>query len=359
LAGAARADEGVYPQLLRSTAWVVTPNGTASGVLVDRDKKLLATNFHVVGLHPEVRVVFPNYRGGEVLAEKKHYLENLTRLVVKGKVVARDPRRDLALVQLQEVPRGVEAVKLADKSPRPGQQVHSIGNPGASDALWQYSSGTVRQVYDKCFRMDNSFLIDARVVETQSPINPGDSGGPVVDDQGRLVALVSATQQSAQLVSLCIDVRELRSLLKGENKTIDPRVRGWLNEVGLKHSVDDLGVYRVNFRLPDGSTHVVFVDSEAVPVGERRLRRVWAVAQMTDKGLPADVANRLLRDNGRFPLAAWELRKLGDKQCVIFCARITDNIRPEYLQATMQGVLGVAYQMRKELSKATLEGPTS
>ena len=56
-----------------------------------------------------------------------------------------------------------------------------MGNPGASDAYWVYTSGAISQVYQKTIRY-NTQTVQARVLETQSPINPGDSGGPVVND---------------------------------------------------------------------------------------------------------------------------------------------------------------------------------
>src|SRR5262245_3256584 len=94
----ASAGDNVYPNLVRSTAWVVTPAGTGTAVVVDREQRILATNFHVVGLHSEVRVVFPDRVNTGIVAERKHYVGNLDRLAVKGAVIRRDPRRDLALV---------------------------------------------------------------------------------------------------------------------------------------------------------------------------------------------------------------------------------------------------------------------
>jgi len=140
---------------------------------------------------------------------------------IPAKVVARDPKRDLAVLQLEgPAPTEARAVKLAKDSPSPGQHVHSIGNPGASGALWVYTEGSVRQVYhNKIHSMDRdsgkAFDIDARIVETQSPVNAGDSGGPVVNDRGELVAVVHGHLSDAQArsVSIFIDVSEVRDLL--------------------------------------------------------------------------------------------------------------------------------------------------
>src|SRR5262245_27326867 len=90
LAGASLAEQNVYPQLVRSTAWVITPFGSGTGILVDREQRLVATNFHVVGLARDVKALFPDRQGGNVVAERKHYAENLDRLAIKGTVVRRD-----------------------------------------------------------------------------------------------------------------------------------------------------------------------------------------------------------------------------------------------------------------------------
>jgi S1-C subfamily serine protease len=221
------ADDGadkIYKRTLRSTVWVVVPLGgnkaaTGTGSLVDVKHRLILTNYHVVGDHDEATVFFPiiekNGKTEEILAERSMYMKKGAR--IKGKVVARSPKADLALIQIERVPDGALPLYIARESPSPGQRLHSIGNPGASDALWVYTQGTVRQVYHKTFRIrgDDGFEIDAKIVETQSPVNQGDSGGPVVNDRGELVAVTQGHLSDAQarLVSIFIDVSEIRKLL--------------------------------------------------------------------------------------------------------------------------------------------------
>jgi hypothetical protein len=53
-----------------------------------------------------------------------------------------------------------------------------------------------------------------RLVETQSPVNPGDSGGPVVDDELQLVGVTDSYTAGERLVSQSIDVSEVRDFLK-------------------------------------------------------------------------------------------------------------------------------------------------
>lgn len=221
----------VYERTLKSTTWVISVSEddrvvSGSGSLIDATRKLILTNYHVVGDREETYVLFPVYQKGNVVAERSFYL-NLIKAkqgISPAKVLVRDSKRDLALIQLPRevaLPPGAQALKLAHDSVKPGQRIHSIGNPGTSGALWVYTPGEVRQVYRKQFKtMDrpdgSGFNIDARVVETSSAVNRGDSGGPVVNDRGELVAVTQGHQSDTQarLVSYFIDVSEVKELLQ-------------------------------------------------------------------------------------------------------------------------------------------------
>jgi hypothetical protein len=209
--------EKIYQRVLRSTVWVIAGTTTGTGSLVDQTRRLVVTNHHVVGDKPTVEVLFPALKAGRVIAERDYYVKNAQR--IRAKVVVRDPRRDLALIQLDSLPGDAIALSPARESAAPGQRVHSIGNPSVSGALWVYTSGSVRQVYQRTFKLKDGREINARVVETQSPINSGDSGGPVVNDSAELVAVVQSYEgNDARLVSTFIDVMEVRAVLAGELK---------------------------------------------------------------------------------------------------------------------------------------------
>src|SRR5882762_3736971 len=64
-----------------------------------------------------------------------------------------DIPRDLALIQLDSIPEDVLELKISSEGATPGDTVHSVGNPGVSGALWVYTSGSVRSVYKKKWKM--------------------------------------------------------------------------------------------------------------------------------------------------------------------------------------------------------------
>jgi S1-C subfamily serine protease len=214
--------EKIYQRVLKSTVWVVSPIGdrmiaTGTGSVVDHPRRIVLTNYHVVGKNDQVTVIFPVFQKGKVIPERDFYMKlYVSGAGLKGKVIAKDRKRDLALIQLEVLPEGIHALRLAADSVSPGQEVHSVGNPGSSGALWVYTAGKVRQVYHKEWKagMRGEVLdCDARVVETQSPTNPGDSGGPLVNNRGELVAVTQGGARDASLLSLFIDVSEVKALL--------------------------------------------------------------------------------------------------------------------------------------------------
>jgi tetratricopeptide (TPR) repeat protein len=226
--------EDLYGRTLRCTALVLTRTGSGSGWIIDLDQRLLVTNEHVVTTQEQVEVVFPLYgQDGKPLAEWAHYARHGRS--VRAEVIDVDGRRDLALVRLLEPPPdGVTALKLAAREPRPSERVHSVGNPSASGALWLYSTGTVRQVYHKEWRFADGQLRAARVVETQSPINPGDSGGPVVNDAGELVAVVSGRTTDAALMSYAIATAEVRAFVAEARPLVEPQTADAFQRRGMR-----------------------------------------------------------------------------------------------------------------------------
>jgi len=216
------AGASAYKIVLRSTVWVHSDRGggklaTGSGSLVDRGRRLVLTNYHVVGDVKRATVFFPDYGSDrKAISERRHYSRG-GRLAIPGEVIEVDKQGDLALIRIDRVPAGVPALKLAATSPDPGQTVHSIGNPGKSGALWVYTPGKVRQVYSKKWRakLDERTIhtFQAKVIETDSPTNPGDSGGPLVDDRGELVGVTQGGAIDAESLSIFVDLSEVKRII--------------------------------------------------------------------------------------------------------------------------------------------------
>lgn len=225
-AHAAEKADSIYRKTVRSTAQVVCSGGTGTGWVADSKKKWLITAGHVVGRETQVSVIFPAYRDGRVIGERAFYDKERSR--VPGRVLRTDPDRDLALVELESMPDGIQQLKLAGESPEPGEDVHAVGCPGNSSAMWVYSHGRVRQTATISLG-DGEPGEGPRVIETQIPLNPGDSGGPLVNDAGEVVGVNHALRRDAQLVTLSIEAGEVREFLAGKESSrreeIDTRLK--------------------------------------------------------------------------------------------------------------------------------------
>ncbi len=336
------ADVETYRSTLRSTTWVLAKaNGETSsgaGVLVDAERKLIVTNAHVVGDARAAVVFFPDLRDGHPIVERNHYLQGVKTLGVRGTVVAIDRKRDLALVQLDRIPEGMTAIPLAADSVGPGEEVQSIGNPGTTDALWVFTSGTVRSVYPKTFTTgagEHKFL----VVETQVPVNSGDSGGPLVNQKGELVAITQAISPKARLVSYSVDVSEVKAFLAGPWKSSPLPVTEILTKADLTWKPIENGPIEVTVERPDKSIHTVFVSKETEYFERADVRRIWTVAATLKSPPSYDVMLDLLQQSAQTKIGSWIVEKTPQGQfLVIYCAKIDATAAPDAVRSTVEYV---------------------
>ncbi len=145
-------------------------DGAGSAVVITPDGYLLS-NHHVVDGAREVRVRAP--AGDSTVA----------------RVVGSDAATDLALLHADPVAMAAPAPgELAAGPVRPGQLVVAIGNPlGFSSTV---SAGVVSAL-GRSLRGKDGRLIDG-IVQHTAPLNPGNSGGPLADSQGRIVGINTA-----------------------------------------------------------------------------------------------------------------------------------------------------------------------
>jgi len=117
-------------------------------------------------------------------------------------VIKRDPELDLALLRLPEIGRPWKAVRIGDSnSVRSGQTVFVFGFPLQQDL--SFAEGKIANINAKKGRF-----------QTTTPLNRGNSGGPVFDDRGDVVAMVVGGISSAQGINFLIPVNYARGLLR-------------------------------------------------------------------------------------------------------------------------------------------------
>lgn len=158
-----------------------------SGFFVDRDGHLL-TNYHVISSE-----VDPAYEGYSRLYVR---LSERPDQRVPAKVVGYDPVFDLALLKAEVEPDYVfNAVTAA--TPAPGDPVTAIGTPGDISLAKTVTSGIVSAVGRRFLQLGDALQVDA-------PLNPGNSGGPLLNRDRELVGITFAGMEQFEGINFGI-----------------------------------------------------------------------------------------------------------------------------------------------------------
>jgi S1-C subfamily serine protease len=157
------------PRVVPSDQSPTTPQSSAlgSGFVIDKAGHIV-TNYHVVEGANEVTVSFSN------------------RDTVKAEVVGTDPSTDLAVLRVDTAASALTPLPLGDSDAvRVGDPVVAIGNPFGLDRT--VTSGIVSAL-QRLITAPNRFTID-HVIQTDAPINHGNSGGPLLSSRGQVIGV--------------------------------------------------------------------------------------------------------------------------------------------------------------------------
>src|SRR5579872_7457278 len=163
----------------RSREEILTP-ASGSGFIISTDG-FIVTNHHVIENAREIRVSLADCR------------------TVNAELKGADPSTDIAVLKIYET--GLKALSFANSdSLQPGQIAIAIGNPLG---LQHTVTAGVVSALGRTLRATNGRLIDD-IIQTDASLNPGNSGGPLVNSWGQVIGVNTATISSAQ--GLCFAV---------------------------------------------------------------------------------------------------------------------------------------------------------
>ena len=202
-----------------------------SGFLIHRDGYVV-TNYHVIAQATDILVS---------TADNKEF---------SASVVRADAGHDLAVIKLNTRERLDEITLGTAKDLMVGETVIAVGNPlGLHHSL----TAGVASATNRTIEFGAGFAY-RNLIQTSAPINPGSSGGPLLNINGEVVGINTAIRADAQNIGFAVSIDNLTSQLA---KLLRPKGTEQITpgfEVGLRRKTPDAGFDIVVSSVPAGST---------------------------------------------------------------------------------------------------------
>ena len=192
------------------------PAGSGSGFIFSSDG-LIFTNSHVV-------------QGAEKLM-----VSLLNENEIEAALIGQDPDTDLAILKIYA--DGYSVAKLGDASKlQIGQFVIAIGNPFG----YQHTvTAGVVSALGRSLRTQSGHLVD-NVIQSDAALNPGNSGGPMINTDGEVVGVNTAMINGAQGLSFSVDIntaKEIASQLIRDGKVFKAYLGLAMQEVPINPKI--------------------------------------------------------------------------------------------------------------------------
>lgn len=187
----------IYHTVLEQVVMIISmdenyqPIGIGSGFVIGKDGEI-ATNYHVVEGASSALVKFVN-------KEEKYTVDNIVQISTKY---------DLAIIQIstKSTPLSLGDDELASV----GDRIYAIGNPEGLE-------GTVSEGIISGFRkVDENF----RIMQITAPISPGSSGGPIINQNGQVIGIASASIIIGQNLNFAVPVNKLKEIISKPSKNL-------------------------------------------------------------------------------------------------------------------------------------------
>jgi len=199
----------------------VPVKGVGSGIIIDNNGHII-TNNHVVERTTKVEITLSNGK------------------MVPGRVLGADPSTDIAVIEAST--EDLTPAELGDADNlKVGQVVLAIGNPFGLAGGPTVTAGVVSAL-NRTIQSEKGVLED--LIQTDAAVNPGNSGGPLVDTQGRVVAITTAIIPFAHGIGFAVPINTAKQVAKDLMK-YGKVIRPWLGIMGMDISRDMASHYRL------------------------------------------------------------------------------------------------------------------
>lgn len=155
--------------------------GTGSGIVISSDG-FIVTNYHVIEGAKKISVTF--------------YGDDQKKF---ASVIGYSERDDIAVIKVSA--EGLSAAVFAKSADcRVGDRVYAVGAPEGSDFGWTITSGIISNPLREIKIYESDHVLDKKMylLQTDTPVNPGNSGGPLINARGEVVGIITLKRSDAE-----------------------------------------------------------------------------------------------------------------------------------------------------------------
>ncbi len=219
----------VKPAVVRINVVGKEGSSVGSGFVVDKDGTVV-TNYHVITGAKKVEVEFSDGTKAKGLGYRVF-----------------NQKKDIAIIKIEMPANKVTTMPLAEAMPGEGAEVMAFGAPlGLSFT----SSKGIISALRKEEEMRDQLGADVRGnwLQTDTPISPGNSGGPLVDRYGRVVGMNTMQLASGQNLNFAVSAQDIQEELKtapSQHKEFNPDdLKEYTKSISRKLASEELGTER-------------------------------------------------------------------------------------------------------------------
>jgi len=186
--------------------------GTGTGSLISIDGYVV-TNYHVIE---------NNLNGDIEIYTKPKNPQNKVGDKYIAKVELVNPSSDLAILKLNNLPKSISPIPVGSyQDIKIGDEVHAIGHP--NNLYWSYTKGVVSQIRPNyVWKFSSNEQRTATVIQTQTPISPGNSGGPLFGPKGKIIG-VNTMKADGENLNFAVAIDEANKIIRNKESYVNKK----------------------------------------------------------------------------------------------------------------------------------------
>ena len=203
-------------ELKEATVYIGHESGMGAGLIINKDGTIL-TNWHVIEGAKKIKVwLLPK----DTTQKEEEHLWAFHPFYI-GKLIHMDKNKDLALIKIEAVQNNLKVIKLGNykvlKNLKKliGQTAHAIGHPKGH--TWSFNTGYINAVRDAYKWQGDGGRHKANVLQHQIPISPGNSGGPLLDNFGKLIGVNTFFSVEGQNLNFAVEINDIIEFLEAKH----------------------------------------------------------------------------------------------------------------------------------------------